>query len=59
VAQSLFEAQLVLHAVAPQAYAPQGVVVPALHVPEPLQVDAVVWLPPEQDAELPQTVPDA
>jgi hypothetical protein len=49
---------VVLHAVAPQAKSPHDDVVPAPHVPVPLQVPVVVCIPPVQDA-VPHVVPDA
>jgi hypothetical protein len=48
-----------LHAGPPQTYGVHAVTVPALHVPEPLQVAAEVWFPVklEHDAAV-HTVPE-
>ena len=54
--QSVSSAQVVLHAVAPQMYGSQAVVVTAWQVPVPLQVRAGVAVEPEQVAAA-QTVP--
>ena len=51
--------QLVLHAVAPHAYAPHGELVDGVHVPLPSQVCAVVSPPAAQLALGPQDVPGA
>jgi hypothetical protein len=56
-AQSLETVHVVLHALAPHAYGAQALTVPGLHVPDPLHVAAVVWLPAEHDAGV-QMVPE-
>jgi hypothetical protein len=47
--QSASLAHVVLHAVAPQAYAPQELVVRAGHEPSPAQLAATVSTPSEHD----------
>jgi hypothetical protein len=51
VAQSGFVEQVVLHAVAPHAYAPHGEVDGVLHDPVPLQYAAFVWMPEAHEGE--------
>ncbi len=51
--------QLVLQAVVPQTYWSQLFTVASEQVPLPSHVRALVWVPPVQDAGLPQVVPAA
>jgi hypothetical protein len=56
-AQSPSTTHEVLHAVAPQMKGVHAVVTPPVQDPAPLQVSAVVWLPPEHEAAAPHAVP--
>ena len=47
---------MVLHAVAPQRYAPQPIVLVWLHVPVPEQVDGGWWVVPLHDSARPHDV---